>query len=486
MTTVLAIDQGTTSTKGFLLSDSGILRPLGGIIHRQILPKPGHVEHDAGELLHAIETLIDRALEDGPIAAMALANQGETVVAWDLVTGEPLYNAIVWQDQRTQSLIDGFGAAQRDLITARSGLPCDAYFSAAKLGWLLREIPAVAHAARQNRLGLGTSDAFFLHRLTGIYATDVTTGSRTSLMNLTTCQWDPDLCALFGVPIDLLPEIRPTQSDFGTVNRHGKAIPIVASLVDQQAALFGHGCRNKGDAKITFGTGSFALAITGTTPPASAGLVPTVAWQRRNEAPLYAIDAGDYTAAAAVDWCLSIGLGQSLADFDFADGTPTIQRGMAFVPALAGLAAPYWRRDVRAAFVGMTQATTAEDMRKAVLEGIALRGADLIDMVCGAGQGAVSVDGGLSRNAYFIQFLSNVLNRPLRLRGTADLTGLGAAQLGMDWLGHRTPEPLDMAPRVIMPDSFANGLSGARAYFRAAVDAQTAIASHRLHHAESE
>ena len=472
---ILAIDQGTTSTKGFILSEHGTSRTIGAVTHRQFLPHPGHIEHDAVELLHAIETLIDRALDDGPVTAMALANQGETVVAWDRITGAPLYHAIVWQDQRTQPLIDAFSNADRQVIADRAGLPCDAYFSAAKLGWLLREIPAVANAARQGRLGLGTSDAFFLYRLTGIYATDVTTASRTSLMNLKTCEWDRDLCALFGVPVDLLPEIRPTQADFGSARRQGKSIPIVASLVDQQAALFGHGCRNPGDAKITFGTGSFALAITGTTPPASAGLVPTVAWQRHDNAPIYALDAGDYTAAAAVDWCMSLGLGQSLADFEFSDDTPAILKGVAFVPALAGLAAPYWRRDVRAAFVGLTQSTTAADLRKAVLEGVALRGADLIELLCGPGCDAVSVDGGLSKNSYFVQFLANALGRPLRLHGSADLTGLGLAQLGLDALGLPVPVSRDTASGLIAPNPAARALQPARAYFRAAVEAQVAL-----------
>ena len=475
---VLAIDQGTTSTKAFVLSQNGAFRPVGSVVHRQILPGPGLVEHDANELIAAIEALIEAGLADTPdIAAIALANQGETVVAWDKVTGKPLHNAIVWQDQRTQPQLDQFSPTDRRLILDRAGLPADAYFSAAKLGWLLQNVPEVADAARQGRLRLGTSDAFFLHRLTGTCATDATTASRTSLMNLTAIEWDADLCALFGVPVDVLPPIRASTGGFGRVTRRGRAIPILASLVDQQAALYGHGCRHPGDAKITFGTGSFALAVTGAAPLRQDGLVPTVAWQRQGCAPVYALDAGDYTAAAAVDWCMAVGLGQSLQDFRFADATPVISRGLAFVPALAGLAAPWWRRDVAAAFIGLTQTTTATDMRKAVLEGVALRGADLVDLICAPGAAPVSVDGGLAKNGYFVQFLANVLGRPVRLPHSADLTGYGAALLAFDALGLTVAEqPGDPEP-LILPDKTAGSLQAGRAYFRAAIQSLLALSA---------
>lgn len=481
MVSVLAIDQGTTSTKAFVLSQDGTFRATGSIAHRQILPGPGLVEHDAAELLAAIETLIDAALDQQPdLAAIALANQGETVVAWDKVTGAPLHPAIVWQDQRTQPWLDQFSDTGRQLVLDRAGLPCDAYFSAAKLRWLLQKVPDVADAARARRLGLGTSDAFFLHRLTGVYATDVTTASRTSLMNLATCQWDADLCDLFEVPLHFLPKVQPSTGNFGMITRRGRSIPVMASLVDQQAALFGHGCRQAGEVKITFGTGSFALALAGPNPPPpQAGLVPTIAWQRGGQAPVYAVEGGDYTAAAAVDWCLSVGLAQSLHDFSFADPEPAIRRGLAFVPALAGLAAPYWRRDATAAFVGLTQSTTATDMRKAVLEGIALRGADLIDLISVSPTAPISVDGGLANNAYFVQFLANLLGRPVRLPKILELTGLGAAMLGFDGMGLAMPHDLTGGARTVLPDPAMGSLLQARTYFRAAIQSGLALSTHR-------
>jgi glycerol kinase len=479
MATVLAIDQGTTSTKAFLLSQDGTFHTVGSVVHRQILPGPGMVEHDANELLAAIDALIDAALDLTPdIAAIALANQGETVVAWDKVSGAPLYNAIVWQDQRTQTQLDQLSDTDRQLVLDRAGLPCDAYFSAAKLNWLLREVPEVARTARAGRLGLGTSDAFFLHRMTGAHATDVSTASRTSLMTLATCQWDAELCRVFDLPLDVLPPIQPSTGAFGQVTRQGRAIPIMASLVDQQAALFGHGCRNRDEAKITFGTGSFALSITGERPALPHhGLMPTVAWQRQGHAPVYALEAGDYTAAAAVDWCRSVGLGGPLDDFRFADPEPAILRGLAFVPALAGLAAPYWRRDATAAFVGLTQSTTSADMRKAVLEGVALRGADLVDLIA-PGTAPISVDGGLARNDYFLQFLANLLGRPVRLPKSTDLTGLGAALLAFDALALPVAGDQEDGVRIMMPDTAMRPLGAARAYFQAAIWSMLELSKH--------
>lgn len=479
--TVLAIDQGTTSTKAYLLDPEGGFRSVGSVRHRQILPGPGRVEHDAAELLAAIDGLIDAALQMATdIRAIALANQGETVVAWDRLTGQPLYHAIVWQDQRTQGWIDALTPDQRALVLDRAGLPCDAYFSAAKLAWLLREVPQVARAARQGRLGLGTSDAFFLDWLTGTCATDVTTASRTSLMHLSRCTWDPELCALFGVPIDLLPPIRPSAAPFGHVSRQGREVPVLVSLVDQQAALFGHGCRDPGDAKITFGTGSFALAVAGAAPPVPRdGLVPTVAWQFAGQPPVYALEAGDYTAAAAVDWCRSIGLAGSLQDFACGDVTPAILRHIAFVPALAGLAAPWWRRDAQAAFFGLTQSSTLADMRQAVIEGVVLRGADLIDLICSAGRKPISVDGGLAQNDHLVQMLANALGRPVHRHHSADLTARGAGMMAWAVLGHDWVEAGTKARDVIEPDTQAAQVQAARGYFRAAVQAVMTLAAHR-------
>ncbi|MEZ5926432.1 MAG: FGGY family carbohydrate kinase [Hyphomicrobiaceae bacterium] len=440
---ILAIDQGTTSTKSFLLHEDGRFETLGSRRHQQFHPAEGHVEHDASELIRNIETLIDEALAEEPaIAGIALANQGETVVAWNRRTGEPLHHAIVWQDQRTQAWLDELAPSDRSEITRIGGLPVDAYFSASKLTWLLEHVPSARHLAETARssLGLATSDAYFIDRLTGAYRTDVSTASRTSLMSLTGCGWSPELCRVFALAPEQLPVIVSTTGPFGIVRRKGRELPLLASIVDQQAALFGHGCRKPGDLKITFGTGTFALAVTGTKPRMdAAGLVPTVAWQLGAEDPVYALDGGDYTAAAAVEWAKGLGLASAIEDFAFGDGPSALERGLVFVPALAGLAAPYWDRNAAGAFLGLRLATTSADLRQAILEGIALRASELVQALAPEATADIFVDGGLTSNRGFVQFLADVLGRSVVLQATSELTGLGAAELAYVALGGPVP-----------------------------------------------
>ncbi|MEZ5774112.1 MAG: FGGY family carbohydrate kinase [Hyphomicrobiaceae bacterium] len=471
--TVLAIDQGTTSTKAFLLRDDGRLDPVGAIRHRQIHGGEGLVEHDADELIGNIETLIGEALAKEPgIAGIAIDNQGETVVAFDRDSGRPLHNAIVWQDQRTQAWLDALAPEARERITAICGLPVDAYFSAGKLAWLLENVDGVRALARTSRLGLATSDAFFLARLTGRYATDITTASRTSLMDLAAGRWSDELADLFGVPVDLLPSIVPTTGPIGEARIAGRSIPVTASVVDQQAALFGHGCRRAGDLKITFGTGTFALALTGETPVSDrAGLVPTIAWQLAGARPVYALDGGDYTAAAAVEWASSVGLAGGLADFEMPAGPSALVRGHVFVPALAGLAAPHWDRAAGGAFLGLRQSTSAADMRRAVLEGVALRAVELVEMLGGAPETAISIDGGLTNNGYFVQFLADALGRPVVMRGHGELTALGAAELGYLGLGRPVPPRDRGQDREIPPSAASEAIRAARPVFARAIAA---------------
>ena len=474
---ILAIDQGTTSTKAFLLRDDGSFLPVGRMTHQQFHPASGRVEQDAQELASNVETLIDRALVQHAIDGVALANQGETVVAWDRRTRKPLYNAIVWQDQRTQDTLNAMSAEARATTTARSGLPLDAYFSAAKLAWLLNNVPAVAEAARAGHLGIATSDAFFIDRLTNIYATDVTTASRTSLMDLRSCSWDPELCRIFEVPLELLPSIHQSAGPLGTITRAGRKIPLVASIVDQQAALYGHGCRIPGDTKVTFGTGSFALAITGSKPVMDRqGVVPTVAWAHSSEQPVYALEGGDYAASAAIDWTIGLGLAKSLSDFDLPAASSALERGIVFVPALAGLAAPHWDRAAPGLWIGLRQNTKAEDLRRAVLEGIALRAAELIEHLCDPSQKPVSVDGGLSCNPTFIGFLADALGRPVQLKVSPDLTALGAAELGFIGLGGKPPERRSGKDRLISPTSSSPLIRSLRSTFLHAVQASRAFA----------
>ncbi len=445
---------------------------MGRLHHEQFHPAPGQVEHDADELASNIESLIDKALRDEPeIAGVALANQGETVVAWDRRNKKPLYRAIVWQDQRTQSTLDELPPDAHDYIRVRAGLPADAYFSASKLSWLLRNVPQVAEAARGGYLGLTTSDSFFIDRLTNEYLTDVTTASRTSLMDLHTRVWDPGLCRIFRVPLEVLPSIRPSTGRMGMISRLGKSIPLVATLVDQQAALFGHGCRVRGDAKVTFGTGAFALAITGASPIANwKGMVPTVAWEHAGEEALYALDAGDYTAAAAVDWTIRLGVASNLADFDLPQEPSALERGLVFVPALAGLAAPHWDRAAAGMWIGLRQDTSAADMRRAVLEGIALRSVELIEGLPALGERPISADGGLAGNHGFVQFFADALGSPVQLKLTHELTSLGAAEMGFVGLGRKPPEHNADGDRLICPSPASDRIRSLRSNFSKAVE----------------
>lgn len=447
---ILALDQGTTGTKAYVWRD-GRITALGGRTHRQIRPRPGWVEHDPLELLDHLRSLIAAA---GPCALAGLANQGETVVAWDALTGAPLHNAIVWQDDRTAPAIARLREQGVEALTlSRAGLPLDPYFAAARLRWLLDHAEGAAALHRAGRLRLGTSDAFFLHRLTGHCATDVSTASRTSLMDLRRLRWDKELCAAFGVPVECLPEIRPTTGDFGALPGGAR---LVASAVDQQAALFGHGCTEPGDIKITFGTGAFALGLTPDIPAAGQadGLLPTCAWQLGDAAPRYAVDGGILTAGAAVEWLGGVGLLSDYAALDGFTGPSALERGIAFVPALAGLGCPHWDRTARGCWLGLDLATSPADLRRAVLEGVALRAAELVramGMRLG-GTRRIAVDGGLSRSDAFIRFLAAAIGAPVEVAGDADVTALGILHLCLAASG-QAARPRTEGWRLVEPDA---------------------------------
>lgn len=444
MTSTLAIDQGTTGTKAHRLREDGGFETLAGFEHRQIYPRQGWVEHDPEELAAHVEAALDQARD---AAAIGIANQGETVMAWDGETKRPIYNAIVWQDARTSDVTEGLKSDGAEELTLRiAGLPLDPYFSAAKLRWLLDNVPEATSLRRAGRLRLGTSDAFFLDRLTGRFATDVTTASRTSLMNLETLQWDARLADLFGVPIECLPEIRPTAGAFAAA----RGIPVTASLVDQQAALFGHGCRRKGDAKITFGTGAFALAVAGENVPRDpeCGLEATIAWKLGDAPCAYALQGGIYNAASAVNWARGLGLFGDYAEIDDFAADSAIGRGLVFVPALSGLSCPYWDRRAAGLWLGMGLETTKSDLMQALLEGVALLAGNVMEAIDQLSPLApvLSVDGGLTRNRYFMRFLADALDKRVRAPSSAELTGLGAAQLAMIGAGLASLDTLPPAP----------------------------------------
>lgn len=426
MMRVAAIDQGTSSTKLAVLDEAGGIAIRHRAAHRTAYPRPGWVEQDANELLGNLRDCIGAAPD---AAAIGLANQGESCLAWDGDTGEPLSPVIVWQDRRTEERIDDLARDGAEEITRqRAGLPLDSYFSASKLGWLVATEPAVAQARRDGRLRLGTTDAFFLDRLTGCFRTDVTTASRTCLLDLRTGEWDPGLCDLFGVPIECLPAIRSTVDDFGTV----EGTPLSASVVDQQASLYGHGCRAPGDVKVTFGTGAFALSVAGSEPPpaSDSGLLPTVAWRIGNDC-TYALEGGVFDAGSAVDWAQRIGVLHRPEDLHHFAEPPAIARGLAFVPALSGLGCPHWDRTAGALWIGMGGGTVAADLCQALVEGIAFRVAQVLSAIEAETGPAprICVDGGLAASDYLLQFLADITGRIVARPFFGDVTCLGTARL---------------------------------------------------------
>lgn len=434
---VAAIDQGTTSTRALLCDGDGQVEILLSLPHRQSHPQPGWVEHDPRELLENIRRCLD-ALP--PVDAIGLTNQGESCLAWDAVSGEPLSPVIVWQDARTETALSRLRRDGAETLTLeRAGLPLDPYFSASKLAWIVANLPAAAEALRQRRLRLGTTDAFFRQHFTGQATTDLATASRTSLMSLDRGDWDAELCRLFGVPIECLPPIGPTSGALGGF----AGIPFTASLVDQQAALYGHGCRRPGDAKITFGTGAFALAVTENRIAAGPdGLLPTIAWSA-GKTVVRAVDGGVYNAASAVDWARRIGLVGGVDELSGFDAAPAISRDLAFVPALSGLACPHWDRQGGALWIGMSLETGRQDMVQALLEGIAFRSAEVIlamDRRVAIGS-SVSVDGGLSRSPYLAQFLADILGREVRSNSFDELTAFGCAQMAAEAMGASLSRP---------------------------------------------
>ena len=461
----LAIDQGTTSTRALLVDDRGT-RLLLARNHRQHYPAPGRVEHDAAELIADIRACL-AAAQDLPVTALGLDNQGESCLGWDAQTGDPVGPVIVWQDDRTAPVTDRLRSEGcEEMVRTASGLPLDPYFSAAKLGWILRENPEAQRLHARGRLRLGTTDAFFRDRLTGRFETDPTTASRTSLMNLESRDWDPALCDLFGVPRDCLPVITTTTGDLGTAGR----LPLTASVTDQQAALHGHGCRAPGDAKITFGTGAFALALTGTLSRAE-GVLPTIAWARAGEAPVHALDGAVYCASAAVNWARGLGLFRDWSEISDFTSPPAIARGLAFVPALAGLACPHWDRQARGAWMGLGLGTTPRDMAQAVLEGIAFRMAEVMATMGRAVplRDPIGIDGGMTANPWFCRFLSAALGRAVFVSTEPELTAVGTAALAAQGAG----EMLDLPRRGSLveadplPDAWHARFSAARAAVQA-------------------
>ena len=449
-----AIDQGTTGTRVVVFDENGRSHSPMSIPHKQITLNNGWVEHDPEEILGNIMKCLSSC---EVVDALGICHQGESIVAWHSDTKKPLYNAIVWQDMRTEKRIqqmkdDGL----EPFVQARSGLPLDPYFSASKMNWILENIVGAKQLADKGKLRIGTMDAFFLDRLCGAFYTDYNAASRTSLFNIHTLAWDPELCEIFGVPMHCLPEIRDTIGDFGQVNLDGHLTPVTAILVDQFAGTYGHGCRTQGHAKITFGTGAFLQSLTGNSiaPTEGTGLLPVLCWKFPNQLPVYGLDGGVYNAASAINWARKIGL---FNDFDELTDFPkqtAISKGLAFVPALSGLACPYWDRSAAGLWAGLSLDIERKDMLQSILEGIAVRSAEVIiamDKVSPLGDN-ISVDGGLSSNLYFKQFLANLIQKNVVSPANREVTALGTAMLARKGLGVDRPISFNHQAHVITPD----------------------------------
>ncbi|MFI7277032.1 FGGY family carbohydrate kinase [Streptomyces sp. NPDC049879] len=423
MTTVLAIDQGTSGTKAIVTDTVDGTLAIAEETVRPTYLDGGGVEQNPAELLDSVLNAGRRAVTAAgrPIDAVALANQGETVLAWDPDTGRPLTQALVWQDRRAESVCAGL-AEHAASVAERTGLVLDPYFSAPKMAWLRRNLTTEGVVT--------TTDTWLVHHLTGAFVTDVTTASRSLVLGLDAVDWDPELLALFGLQDERLPRIVACDEVVGTTRAFGAEVPVAGLVVDQQAALLAEGCLTPGTAKCTFGTGAFLLANTGDNAVrSSAGLTTSVAWRAAGSTP-YCVDGQVYTAASAIRWIQDLGFIDAATDLDKVAARDA--EGVLCVPALAGLAAPWWRPDATATFTGMCLSTRREHLVLAVLQGIAAQVAELCRLVeadLGAPMTRLRADGGLTNSRALMQAQADLAQIPVDIYPSAHATPLGAAAL---------------------------------------------------------
>ncbi|WP_237773428.1 FGGY family carbohydrate kinase [Streptomyces luteocolor] len=428
---VLAVDQGTSGTKALVVCpERGVIGSGTAPVRPRFLPG-GLVEVDPADLLSSVVDAGRAALAEAgePVAAVGLANQGETVLAWDPASGEPLTDALVWQDRRAESVCAGL-AEHAEELRALTGLPLDPYFAAPKMAWIRRNL--TRHGV------VTTSDAWLVHRLTGAYVTDAATAGRTQLLDLDTVTWSPRALDLYGLADERLPRVVDAAGPVGATTAFGPELPLTGLLVDQQAALLAQDVTEPGSAKCTYGTGAFLLAQTGTRPRrGTSGLVSCVAWRLGGESS-YCLDGQVYTAASAVRWLTDLGVIGGGADLDPVGSAVPDSGGVTFVPALAGLAAPWWRGDLRGSLTGLGLDTTAGHLVRALCEGIAAQVAALADAVAqdmGEPLRSLRVDGGLTRSALLMQTQADLLQLPVEVSALPDVTALGAAavaRIGLD------------------------------------------------------
>jgi len=438
---VLAFDQGTTSSRAIVFDQRGGIVAVAQQEFRQIFPQPGWVEHDPREIWAtqsnvAAEAILKAGLTARDIIAIGITNQRETTVVWDKGTGQPIHNAIVWQDRRTAKVCDQLKKKKRaPMIRKKTGLVVDAYFSGTKLQWLLNNVPGAKAKAKRGELAFGTIDSWLIWNLTGgrVHVTDATNASRTMLYNLKTGDWDKDLLKLFGIPRSMLPEVRSCSEVYGETNIFGTPIPIAGIAGDQHAALFGQVCTKSGMVKNTYGTGCFMLMHTGTKPiPSKNNLLTTVAWKLGNKTE-YALEGSIFIAGAVVQW-LRDGLGiiKSSGEIEALAAQAKDNGGVYLVPAFAGLGAPHWDQYARGALLGLTRGSGRAEIARAALEGIAYQVHDVLRAMEADAKVKLKelrVDGGASGNNLLMQFQSDLLNVPVTRPKVTETTALGAAYL---------------------------------------------------------
>jgi glycerol kinase len=439
---VLAIDQGTTSTRAVVYDAAGHVVGSAAQELTQHYPRPGWVEHDPEEIWQTVAGVVPRALQAahiGPrdVAAIGVTNQRETSVIWERATSRPVARALVWQDRRTADFCRE-RQADESWLYQRTGLVLDPYFSATKLRWLLDQDAAVRRRAEAGELACGTIDSFLIWRLTGgkRHVTDVTNASRTLLLNLHSVAWDDELCRYFAVPRALLPEVRPSAADFGTTSGLGflpDGLPIAGVAGDQQAALFGQCGFTAGEAKCTYGTGAFYLLHTGDRPTLSRHRLLSTLAATLDDKPQYALEGSVFIAGAAVQWLRDgLKLFATAPEVEALANRADPEQRVIFVPALVGLGAPHWVPEARGVLLGLTRGTSGAELARAAVEGVAFQVVDLVEAAikdAGAPQHSLRVDGGMARNAWFLQCQADLLGLPVLQAPQSESTALGAAFL---------------------------------------------------------
>lgn len=447
---ILAIDQGTTSSRGIVFNEAMEIVATGQEEFTQHFPKSGWVEHDINDIWNTVLRTSRDAMQKADvtaseIAAIGITNQRETTLVWDKTTGDPVYNAIVWQDRRTSDLCKSLVEGGHDnMIRERTGLLVDPYFSATKLKWILDNVEGARDRATKGELLFGTVDCYLIWKLTGgkIHATDATNAARTMLYDIHNGRWSSSICELFDIPAQMLPEVKDCAADFGTTDPalFGTAIPITGVAGDQQAATVGQACFEPGMMKSTYGTGCFALLNTGDVAVTSQNrMLTTIAYQFDGK-PTYALEGSIFIAGAVVQW-LRDGLGiiDSAAETQPLAQAADDAQDVILVPAFVGLGAPYWNADCRGAMFGLTRGTTPKEIARAALESVGYQTRDLIEAMKsdwhGAAGGTLRVDGGMTASDWAMQFLSDIIGAPVDRPTILETTALGAAWLAGSYVG---------------------------------------------------